>query len=117
MNKRKILILIVLLVVIVAVIVAFGYRIQSNDRQMMKEAIISYTKAHEFDKALALSNQYVRSYPNDLEGWVNRGVVYYDLGDCAEALSDFYHASVNGNEKANVLITDISNSESCKANR
>ncbi len=81
----------------------------------MEEAIIYFNKFEEFDKALLLAKEYVSLYPDDLDGWNHRGYAYYGLGNCIEAFTDFYHASVNGNKTADSLIASVANSETCKS--
>ncbi len=83
-------------------------------QEKMEEAIIYFNKFEEFDKALLLAREYVALYPDDTDGWNHRGYAYYGLGDCLEAFSDFYHASVNGNETADSLIASVANSETCQ---
>lgn len=80
----------------------------------MREAIIYFNKSEEFDKALLLAKEYVSLYPDDTDGWNHRGWAYYGLGNCLEAFTDFYHASVNGNKTADSLIASVANSETCK---
>ena len=80
----------------------------------MEQAIIYFNKSEEFDKALVLAKEYVALYPDDLDGWVHRGFAFAGLGNCAESLSDFYHASINGNKDADNLLASVANSEVCK---
>lgn len=83
-------------------------------KQEMKNKIINLNKLEEYEKALISAKEYVSLYPEDQEGWVHRGYAYFGLGNCAEATSDFTHASMNGNEDGSKLLTMALNSEVCK---
>jgi hypothetical protein len=115
-KRIKIILISALLVVIVWSVSTFKTQreIPEYSQEEMKEAIIYFNKFEEFDKALLLAKEYVSLYPDDTDGWNHRGYAYYGLGNCPEAFSDFYHASVNGNETADSLIASVANSETCK---
>lgn len=82
-------------------------------QQEMKEGIIYFNKQQEYQKAVALADEYISIYPEDTDGWVHRGFAYFGLGNCVEAISDFTHASMNGDEDGSKLLTMISSSEAC----
>ena len=86
-------------------------------QQTMKEAIIYFNNSKEYEKALLLAKEYVNLYPDDSEGWNHRGFAYFGLGNCVEALANFYHAMVNGNKAADALFVSVSNSDVCKKPR
>lgn len=60
---------------------------------------------------LLCGKEYVALYPEDLDDWVHRGFAYYRQRNCVEAATDFYHASVNGNEMGDKLLALSINNE------
>ena len=120
-QLRNILVLIIFIAIVWSV--SMFYKSNKNQvnqeplkysQQTMKEAIIYFNKSKEYEKALLLAKEYVNLYPDDLEGWNHRGFAYFGLGNCIEALSDFYHTSVNGDKAGDSLLASVSNSDECK---
>lgn len=116
-QSRNILILAILIAIVWSV--SIFYKSDKNQisqetpeysQQTMKEAIIYFNKSEEYEKALLLAKEYVNLYPDDTEGWVHRGFASYGLGNCTDALADFYHASVNGNKDADMFLGSVSDS-------
>lgn len=117
-KSKKVIALITLIsFILVCGILVYKSRYQKEtspySQQEMKEGIVYFNKTEEYNKALKLANEYISLYPEDQEGWVHRGYAYFGLGNCAEAISDLTHASMNGNEEGGKLLTSALNSSKC----
>lgn len=116
-QLRNILIMAILVAIVWSVNIFYKSNKNQVDQEVpkysqetMEQAIIYFNKSEQYEKALLLAKEYVNLYPDDTEGWVHRGFASYGLGNCIDALADFYHASVNGNKDADVFLGSVSGS-------
>lgn len=117
-KHKKITVFFTLLILgLICVILIYKSRYQEEvspySQQEMKKAIVYFNQSEEYEKALVLAKEYVSLYPEDQEGWVHRGVAYLGLVNCAEATSDFTHASMNGNEDGKHLLSLVLEDKVC----